>query len=36
MGRIEFMLSEEHLAFLRKKVSSRVSSAREIAHARVL
>lgn len=36
MGRIAFVLSEEELAFLRKKVSSGVSSAREIAHARVL
>ena len=36
MRRIAFVLSEEELAFLRKKVSSGVSSAREIAHARVL
>jgi transposase len=36
MGRIGIVSSEEELAFLRRKVSSGVSSAREIAHARVL
>lgn len=36
MRRIGIVLSEEELALLRKKVSSGSSTAREIAHARVL